>query len=121
MVGWKKENWKIGAPCSGLTNKDSVERASMRRYLEALWLLGADDEVLWRYRHPHRTKPGFSYVVVLLDNSPSLYENVNDDDGGSSIGANLAARLWIFSKAVRNNWSPAFVEEKSMRNISDMS
>ena len=35
-----------------------------RKYLEALWLLLADDDVLWGYRYRHRTKAGFSYAMT---------------------------------------------------------
>ena len=72
-----------------------------RKYLEALWLLLADDNVLWGYRH--RTKAGFSYAMTR-----GWYETGDTDEGDSMVGARLAASLCIFSKAVKNNWSPAY-------------
>ena len=64
-----------------------------RRYFEALWLLAAEDVVLWKYRCPHMTKAGFSFAMVLVDNTRCWYEKVDNDKGGIMFGAKLAACL----------------------------
>ena len=84
-----------------------------------MWLLAVDDDALWEYRYPHRTKAGFSYMTVLLDKAQSWTDNDDDEEGSSIIGAKLAGCLWIFSMAVKNNWFPAVGEERE-RLIHDM-
>ena len=57
-----------------------------RKYLDALWLLASEDDVLWEYRCHHSTKASFSYAVVLMDDIPGWYdndENEENEEGGS--------------------------------------
>ena len=60
----------------------------------------------------------FPYAVALKGNARSRYENGDNEEsvGGRYIGAKLASCLWIFSKAVENNW----YEERRRRPIQDM-
>ena len=68
-----------------------------------------------------RTKAGFSYAMVLMDNTRGWYGNGDtDEEGGSMVDAKLATYLRIFSKAVKNNWSPPYGEERRERPIHDV-
>ena len=69
---------------------------------------------------PQDKKKRFFFAVVLMDNARAWYENEDNEEGGSHIGATLAAFLWIFSMAVKNNWSPALDEGRRRRLIYDM-
>ena len=55
---------------------------------------------------------------ALKGNTRSRYENGDNEEsvGGRYIGAKFASCLWIFSKAVKNNWC----EERRRRPIQDM-
>ena len=60
--------------------------------MKAVWLLAADDDVLWGYRCPHRTKADFSFARVLVDILVAG-KTEDNDEGGSCIGANWIGSL----------------------------
>ena len=114
----KMENWTTVQR----SNEQGPSRTcgkKKEKYLEKLWWIAAEDDPLCGYHFPRRTKAGFSHAMVLMDNTQGWYENVDNDDGGSNIGANLGACLWIFAKAENNNWPPAFCEERRRRPLND--
>ena len=78
------------------------------------------DDVLWVYRYLHWTVAGSSCAMVLMDKTKGWSEKAENDERESVIGAKLAASFGIFSKAVKNKWSPADGDDRRRRLIRDM-
>ena len=114
--GWNgKENWKLDHRSLDQRKRNQSNLRQKQEVPGSLVATCGDTTVL-------TGQARFSSAVTLMNNVGAWNENEDNEEKevGSFMGAKLAAFLWIFSKAVKKNWSSALGEERRKRLIQDM-